>query len=229
MDKLTIQLSGEAGHLDNYCAAIRGAGGEPSAGCCPRPDLACSGLVLCGGGDIEYIHYDREDRGSQPPDRERDRAELELFRAFYQAGKPILGICRGVQLINVALGGALIQDLPPGQRVFHAGEGDAVHPVRAEEGSVLRRLYGPVFPVNSSHHQALGRLGRGLRDTAWSESGFPEAVELPGYPLLGVQFHPERMSFGRRRPDTVDGAPIFSWFLALCRGGGTADSNKEYT
>ena len=161
--------------------------------------------------------------------REKKR-ELALFQAFYGAGKPILGICRGMQLINVALGGTLIQDLPQEQKAFHCGgKADMVHPLRALEGSVLHRLYGPVFSVNSSHHQALGRLGRGLRATAWSESGFPEAVELPGYPLLGVQFHPELMSFGRRRPDTVDGAPIFSWFLALCRGGGAADSNKEYT
>ena len=81
-----------------------------------------------------------------------------------------------------------------------------------------RSFYGPVFPVNSAHHQALGGLGQGLRVTAWSESGLAEAAELPGYPLMGVQFHPERMSFGRRRLDTVDGASLFAWFLGLCRG-----------
>ena len=218
MDKLSIQVSGEAGHTDNYCAALRGAGGEPLAGCCPAPDLSCGGLLLCGGGDLESALYGQENRGSQPPDRERDRAELALFRAFFEAGKPILGICRGMQLINVALGGTLIQDLPAEQRPFHGGgKGDRVHPVRALEGSLLHSLYGPVFSVNSSHHQAVDRLGSGLRATAWAESGFAEGVDLPGYPLLGVQFHPERMAFGKRRLDTVDGAAIFAWFVDTCR------------
>jgi len=219
MNRLTVQVSGGLDRADNYSAAIRSAGGEPLAGYCPAPDLSCAGLVLCGGGDIESARYDQEDRGSQPPDRERDRAELALFRAFYQAGRPILGICRGMQLIDVALGGDMIQDLPSEQRRFHtAPQGDLVHPVAALEGSLLHRLYGPNFLVNSSHHQAVGRLGEGLRATAWSESGVVEALDLPGYPLLGVQFHPERMSFGKRRLDTVDGAAIFSWFLSACRG-----------
>ena len=215
---LRIQLSGEPGGLENYCAAIRAAGGEPVPGCCPDPDLHCGGLVLCGGGDVESTRYGQENRGSNPPDRARDQAELALFQAFFQAGKPILGICRGMQLINVALGGDLVQDLPPEQRLFHAwDQQDKIHPVRALEGSLLCRLYGPVFPVNSAHHQAVGRLGRGLRITAWSESGFAEAIECPERHILAVQFHPERMSFGRRRPDTIDGADIFHGFAEDCR------------
>ena len=149
-----------------------------------------------------------------------DRMEMELLDLALERRLPVFGICRGMQLINVALGGGLIQDLPPEQKRFHAGvKSDAVHPVAALEGSLLHRLYGPVFPVNSSHHQAVDRLGEGLRAAAWAESGFAEAIDLPGYPLLGVQFHPERMSFGKRRLDTIDGAAIFSWFLALCQGG----------
>ena len=132
--------------MDNYCAAVRGAGGEPQAGCCPAPDLRCDGLVLCGGGDLESTLYGQENRGSHPPDRERDRAEMALFRAFYGAGRPILGICRGMQLINVALGGDLIQDLPPAQRALHtAPDGDLVHTVRARPGRLLHNLYGPSF------------------------------------------------------------------------------------
>lgn len=222
MNKLTIQVSGERGHTDNYCAAIRGAGGEPVAGYCPAPDLRCDGLLLCGGGDVDSALYGQENWGSLPPDRARDRAELALFQAFYEAGKPILGICRGIQMINVALGGTLIQDLPREQRPFHIGKADTVHPIRVEEGSILSRLYGPLFPVNSAHHQAVDRLGTGLRAAAWAEGGFPEAIELPGRSILGVQFHPERMSFGRRRLDTVDGAAIFTWFLGACGGDDNA-------
>ena len=219
MSKLRIQVSGDAGHMDNYCAALRSIGGEPLAGYCPAPNPNCDGLLLCGGGDIESIRYGQPNRGSQPPDQARDKAELELFQAFFQAGKPILGICRGMQLINVALGGTLIQDLPQEQGVFHSGgKTDMVHPLRALEGSVLHRLYGPVLPVNSSHHQAVDTLGRGLRAIAWAESGFAEAIDFPGRPLLGVQFHPERMAFGRHRLDTVDGAAVFRWFLGVCQG-----------
>lgn len=223
MGRIKIQVSGEAGRTDNYSAAIRGAGGDPVPGCCPVPDLSCAGLVLCGGGDIESSLYGQEDRGSYPPDQARDQAELALFRAFYKVGKPILGVCRGMQLINVALGGSLIQDLPPEQKLFHTSpQGDLVHPVFSPEGSVLNRLYGPVFSVNSAHHQALDQLSSGLEAVAWSESGVVEAVELPGYPLLGVQFHPERMAFGKRRLDTVDGAAVFAWFLSVCREGAAA-------
>lgn len=216
--ELRIQVSGGPGSNENYCAALRASGAVPVPGYCPAPDLSCAGLVLCGGGDIECTLFGQTDQGSGPPDRARDRAELDLFRAFYRAGKPILGICRGMQLINVALGGGLIQDLP--QKFFHTSDrGDLVHPIAALEGSLLHRLYGPLFPVNSAHHQAVDTLGEGLRAVAWTEGGVVEALDLPGYPLLGVQFHPERMSFGKGRPDAVDGAAIFSWFLDACRGG----------
>ena len=106
MDHLpSIQISGQAGRMDNYCRAVRGTGGRPVPGYCPPPDLSCSGLILCGGGDMDPALFGQEDRGSQPPDRRRDQAELELFRAFFQAGRPILAICRGMQVVNVALGG----------------------------------------------------------------------------------------------------------------------------
>ena len=202
----------------NYIDAVRSAGGEPVPGYCPAPDLSCDGLLLCGGGDIACEWFGQPDRGSGPPDLARDRAELILFHTFYRAGRPILGICRGMQVINVALGGTLIQDLPRPRRMFHAwDQGDKVHPIFSREGSLLHRLYGPLFPVNSAHHQGVDRLGEGLRDAAWSEGGVVEAVDLPGYPLLGVQFHPERMSFASRRPDTIDGEAIFDWFLSVCR------------
>lgn len=217
---IALQLSLPQGHGKNYIAAVEGAGARPVAGYCPAPDPNCDGLILCGGEDLDWTLFARENQGSQPPDLERDRAELALCRSFLAAGKPILGICRGIQLLNVALGGDLIQDLSPDIRLFHSREGqDLVHPVRCEADSFLHRLYGPLFPVNSSHHQAVGRLGEGLRAVAWSEGGVAEALELPGRPVLGVQFHPERMAFGRRRPDTVDGAPLFAYFLSLCRGG----------
>ena len=212
---MRLQLSGV--QTGNYAAAFRDLGAECREGYCAPPDLSCGALVLCGGGDLAPERYGQADRGSQPPDPALDEAELRLFDAFYAAGKPILGICRGMQVINVALGGDLIQDLPSQAAPFHGGgEEDRVHPVRAAAGTLLHARYGAVFSVNSSHHQAVGRLGGGLRAIAWAESGFPEALDLPGRPLLGVQFHPERMTGSFRRPDTVDGAPLLRAFLDLC-------------
>ena len=217
MIPIQVSLPREGG--GSYLAAVEGAGGRPVGGRCPAPDLNCAGLLLTGGGDLDWTLFAGENQGSQSPDRERDLAELALCRAFLQAGRPILGICRGMQVLNVALGGDLIQDLPPHLRPFHTQAGqDLVHPIRCREDTLLHRLYGPLFPVNSLHHQAVGRLGEGLRAAAWSEGGVVEAVELPGRPVLGVQFHPERMAFGRRRGDTADGAPLFTHFLSLCRG-----------
>lgn len=215
---IKIQVSGGQRLIENYVAAVNSAGGEAAAAYCPEPDLTCNGLLLCGGGDIECSLYGQEDRGSQPPDRERDKAEIALFHAFYQAGKPILGICRGMQMINILLGGTMVQDMPADQCIFHSGDdGDRVHPARTGEGTILYQLYGPLIHVNSHHHQAVDQLGKGLAVTAWSESGVPEALELPGYPLLGVQFHPERMCCSFRRPDTEDGAPIFKWLIEQCQ------------
>ena len=212
-----IQLSGGAGQMEHYSQALSQLGACLFPGYAPEPDLRCDGLVLCGGGDLDSALFGQENCGSNPPDPVRDRAELALFHAFFQAGKPILGICRGMQVINVALGGDLIQDLPPSIRPFHAptGSEDLVHPIRAAEDSILYRLYGPVFPVNSWHHQAVGRLGEGLRAIAWAEGGFPEALEHTSCPVLGLQFHPERLAI-RAYSDRVDGTPILSYFLSLC-------------
>ena len=185
--------------MDRYRAAVREAGGEPRADYCPRPDLTCAGLLLCGGGDIESGIYGQENQGSEAPDRERDRAELELFRAFFEAGRPIFGICRGMQLINVALGGDMVQDLPPEQRTLHTSEaGDLVHRVRARPGGLLYELYGPAFSVNSAHHQAAGRLGSGLRAVQWAGDGVVEALCHERLPVWAVQWHPERL--GDRAP-----------------------------
>lgn len=216
-DQPYIQLSGAVGGMTNYVTALEQLGARCNAQYAPAPDLGCDGLLLCGGGDIEPARFGQELSGSQPPDQRRDQRELALFHAFLQAGKPIFGICRGMQVINVALGGTLIQDLPEEIRPFHTGtEGDRVHPIRAAEGSLLHGLYGPICSVNSSHHQAIDRLGAGLEAIAWSESGVVEGLFHQARPIFGVQFHPERMSFDHRRRDTVNGAPLLMHFLKLC-------------
>lgn len=214
----SILVSTGGGNAVNYLNAIWAAGGEGEARYLPAPDLSYDGLVLAGGADMDPALFGQENTNSQGVDRARDEAELTLLDAFCGAGKPVLAICRGHQVVNVWLGGGLLQDLGPELVPFHRKEeGDQVHLVRAAEGSLLQRLYGSVFPVNSSHHQGLGRLGRGLRVTARSEGGVIEAAEHEALPLICVQFHPERMTGALARPDTVDGGEIFRAFLDLCR------------
>lgn len=218
--KPRILISTSKGTFPNYENAVTQAGGIPCACHCPGVDLSYDGLLLSGGDDIDPIRYGQENRGSEGILPDRDEAELALIAAYLSAGKPILGICRGEQVMNVALGGTLIQDLSPELRLFHSQdpvtEADRVHPIRAQEGAILHRLYGGVFPVNSTHHQVVDQLGRDLRVTARSEAGLVEALEHRSLPVLCVQFHPERMAYGNRRGDTVDGALIFDWFIAQC-------------
>lgn len=215
-----LLLSSAADDLDNFYTAFYNAGALPAGGYCPDVDLSFDGLVLCGGSDVDTTLYAQEKNGAFDPDSHRDVVELALFRAFFDAGKPVFGICRGMQLINVALGGTLIQNLPPQSLPFHNGTGDHVltHPIRAEENTILHNLYGSVFHVNSLHHQAVDTIGDGLFPIAWSETGFVEAFQHRDRPVLGVQFHPERQAFALWNDTTVDGVPLIRHFLNLCKG-----------
>lgn len=214
---ISISVSGGI----NYENALISAGAVPAAGYCPVWDGSCDGLILAGGDDIDPVRFGQPNQGSLGIDPARDQAELDLVAACLAAGKPILGICRGHQLLNVALGGDLIQDLGAEDNLFHrrdpGSDHDKVHPIRTSPGSLLERLYGPLCVVNSSHHQAVDRLGEGLIATAWSESGVVEGIEHASLPLLGVQFHPERMGYARRRPDTADSSFLMEHFIGLCR------------
>jgi putative glutamine amidotransferase len=140
-----------------------------------------------------------------------------LLRAYVEAGKPVLGVCRGCQLINVFFGGTLFQDLPDAQ--LHTNKTDfyIAHSVSAIPTSVAGKLYGMTFSVNSCHHQAVNALGEGLVATAYWNDRYIEAFEHSTLPIIGFQWHPERMCAGQRRDDTVDGIAIFNHFVDMCK------------
>ncbi len=115
-----IMLSTGGGNAANYLAAVEAAGGVGKARYLPAPDLSCDGLVLVGGDDMDPALFGQKNTHSRGIDRARDDAELALLDAFCGARKPVLAICRGHQVVNVWLGGGLIQDLPPEQKRFHA-------------------------------------------------------------------------------------------------------------
>jgi putative glutamine amidotransferase len=158
------------------------------------------GLVLTGGPDIDPCHYGAEAHPELGPvEREIDVFELALLRAALRRRLPVLGICRGMQLLNVALGGSLVQDLPSaGGEVEHRQTDPGVQPthdVELEAGSRIAGLVGATsLRVNSFHHQAIDRLGRGVRAVGWAPDGVVEAVEVRRQPFcIGVQWHAESL------------------------------------
>ena len=200
-----------------YLRSVSAVGGVPvvlspliGASSAARALDGVDGLVLTGGEDIDPGWYNSERSPLlNPPSRERDLFELALFAAARQRELPILGICRGIQLINVALGGTLYQDLPserPGP-VDHNRAGtrtDRSHPIRLTPKSLTARALGATsIRVNSFHHQGIRDLARGLVATGWSDDDLIEAVEgAEGLPwTLAVQWHPEEMHADARAPE----------------------------
>lgn len=187
-----------------YVDAVRSGGGLPvllPPGD-PRPEeilASLDGLVLCGGGDVDPALFGgRTGHAAQYSTcAERDGFELALVRGALARRTPLLAICRGLQVLNVALGGDLHVHLPDvvGDRVSHRVSRDQhdLHPVRIEPDCTLAAVLDTtVLDVASWHHQAIDRLGEGLRAVAWAADGTIEAVELPGRPeVLAVQWHPE--------------------------------------
>lgn len=210
-----VFLRCEENTYENYAAALTACGVEAVRSLDLTLARDCDALLLPGGGDADPALYGQENRGSNPPDGDRDRDELKLIGQFMAQEKPILGICRGHQMLNIALGGTLIQDLPD-ERHRHDTETDTdrIHRVRSVHPLMLK-LYGETFVSNSSHHQAVDRLGRGIEPLCVSEDGVVEGIIHENGKVLGVQFHPERMAFALRRADTDDGAAIFRWFVTL--------------
>ena len=214
MAKVRLLLSCEVAR--NYVEAFENLGVETTAKYLPEVDTSYDGLVICGGSDIHPSRYGEPVDGSVDMDERRDEVEFALLKAYLEAGKPILGICRGHQLVNVYFGGSLYQDMPEAQWHDQVNDQDSVHRITALPDSVLGRLYGQEFPVNSAHHQAVKELGTGLRATAYWNGRFVEAIEHSQYPILGVQWHPERMCFRNHREDTVCGADFLRYFVELC-------------
>lgn len=185
------------------------------------------GLMLQGGADVSPLTYGEEPlKRDWAGDRLRDEYEIELLHEFIEAGKPVIGICRGAQLINVAYGGTLYQDIaqqvPEARKHVTEAYEKNLHEVRFEPGGGLARLYPGLSStlVNSIHHQSVKTLGRHLRIEAWSaHDKVVEAIRGtgPGY-VLGVQWHPEFHVPGDAR--LLDSAPILDEFLRAAQAAG---------
>ena len=166
-------------------------------------------LLLPGGGDMHPRLYGQAINGSTDIDEERDARELALIDDFLRTGRQVIGICRGLQVLNVYFGGTLRQHIEGHSQIDGH---DLLHPVCAE-GGLLRELYGARFTVNSAHHQAVRRLGKGLCVLACADDGTVEAVGHKTLPVFAVQWHPERLCGAFAQPETADGARLFDTLL----------------
>ena len=230
---------GEANALFDYIVElVREGGGEPvllTAAPAPgelagREQQALDGVVLPGGGDLDPRLYG-EDPGEACYDvnEDQDRLDLAVARQAIDAGLPVLGICRGHQLLNVLYGGTLLQDMAPGTVVHHEpapehGAGPwAWHEVELQPGSRVAALYGSgsdagTVKIASGHHQAVARVARGLTVTAVAEDGTIEALEDPDRWVASVQWHPEALELS-----AAERLAPFLAFIDVCRTfGGTA-------
>lgn len=211
---IKIYIYGDREKRMNYVEALEACGAHAVVSTDISDADSCSALLLPGGADIDPAFYGEDDQGSQGIDRALDMAELALAKDFADSCRPILGICRGMQLLNVAFGGTLVQDLPTASaHRWREDTGDQVHMVTVPEDSFLYGLYGSVFSVNSAHHQGVGRLGRGFQISARAADGGIESIQCPEKRIYAVQWHPERLTLRHRRLDAVDGKDLFSFFL----------------
>lgn len=208
----------------NYSEALESQGAIVLSVCDYDPDTVsqlceyADGLFLTGGVDIEPARYGEETLPECGKlDLWRDEMEFAWGRAFVLAEKPILGVCRGLQTLNVLLGGTLYQDIPSQLGLTH-GNG-TIHEIEAAEGSELFELFGRNFLVNSYHHQAVKDLAPGLEITATSEEGrIVEAFRHTFLPIWAYQYHPERMQGEVRvTAEGPDMGLLFKHFVDKCR------------
>lgn len=185
----------------------------------PRRAQRWDALILPGGGDIDPALLPGKpplDPHCHDVDPVLDRQQLSLLELFIQKKKPVLGICKGMQLICLHFGGDLIQHLETAE-AHRYKECDQFHSVHAAPGSFLFDLYGSRFVVNSAHHQGV-RVPQNayLSLIQASDDGVPEGLIHKTLPIIGLQWHPERLCGRFARQDAVDGSLIFQYFLSLC-------------
>jgi putative glutamine amidotransferase len=205
--KPTIGIT-RCGSLDDYVASIEHSGGRArvlEVTESPKKVLEeIHGLLLTGGGDVDPVFYGEDgDPSIQDAEPGRDEFEIDLARRAIEANLPVLAICRGAQVLNVAAGGSLVQDIPSAvetdlPHTVERPKNEIAHDVSVTPGSRLERVLGTAVStahtcrVNSRHHQSVGRVGRSLTPSATAPDGVIEAIEAPSADYcIGVQWHPE--------------------------------------
>ena len=178
----------------------------------PGEVTSCDALILPGGGDITPAFFGEKNKGSRTVDTELDILQFQALDTAIAARIPVIGICKGMQVINVAFGGTILQDMS-GDSLHSIPSGDAFHTSIMTEDSRLFKYFPVEMHVNSAHHQAVETLGEGLQVPACAPDGTAEAIAHKAFPVFTVQWHPERLCGALSRSETVDGAALLSALL----------------
>lgn len=202
-------IVGRKPDTDNYVRYVQGQGHTPVVTLNLNDVTKCDCLLLPGGGDITPAFFGEQNHGSRRIDTELDILQLQALDFCIKKRIPVLGICKGLQVINVGLGGTLYQDMPTAE-IHSYDNGDKYHDTVIEKDSWLYDLYGEHAMVNSAHHQAIRDLGSGLAAVQHCpQDGCIEAVVHRELPIWGVQWHPERID---SRFTAISGDQVLAYF-----------------
>ncbi|MCI8528422.1 MAG: gamma-glutamyl-gamma-aminobutyrate hydrolase family protein [Lachnospiraceae bacterium] len=211
---MRIAILGKKADTVNYVKYVQTMGAIPSVTLSMGEVACCNALLLPGGGDITPAFFGEKNHGSRNIDTELDILQLQALDLAVRKGLPVLGICKGLQIINVGFGGTLTQDMELQEVTRHGYDnGDKYHSSIIVRNSWLYPLYGDKTTVNSAHHQAISKLGNGLAAVQHCpEDQCIEAITHQSLPIIGVQWHPERIDENR---SGINGLKVLDYFSSL--------------
>lgn len=213
---MKIAIVGRKADTKNYIKYVQSIGALPLVTLHPTEITSCNGLILPGGGDITPAFFGERNHGSRNIDTELDIIQLQALDTALHSRIPVLGICKGMQIINVGLGGTIYQNLPTAD-IHRYTNADQYHPSHITEDSWLHKLYGNTAIINSAHHQGLKTLGSGLRAVQYcSIDHCIEAISHRHLPLWGVQWHPERLN---EKLAGITGQQVLIYFSSFLSDG----------